>query len=267
MKRIFISTIAGLSRRFNKDTAKAIYYEKSSYEKGPYEKSPLDTLLYEQCVKARRCDKIIIAAGYRYDAVMRYTDEYLTPRFNNVQLVFNPYFDRYGSGYSLYLALHEAEKYGPYEIIFCEGDLSVDAKSFSKVVSAKNDVLTTTVSPIEARTAVVLYENCSHIYKYVYDTNHTALTIPEPFCAVYNSAQIWKFCDTKRLFSLVHSLPESCFTGTNLDLINAYFSSIHAEHIARITIRHWINCNTIDDYQHILKKLYRKNGTRIGEKI
>ncbi|MDR2491725.1 MAG: hypothetical protein LBD20_10030 [Spirochaetaceae bacterium] len=255
MKRIFLTTIAGLSRRFNRETAKAIYYENGA----------LNTLLYEQCVKAQSCDKIIIAAGFQYDAVMRYKNKYLVPRFNNIELLFNPYFADYGSGYSLYLALKEAEKYNPGEIIFCEGDLYVDAKSFSKVVTPKTDVLTVNVLPIEAEKSVVVYEDCSHRYKYVYDTGHKALMLPEPFLAVYNSAQIWKFCDMERLFALVHSLPTASFTGTNLDLINAYFKNIHAEHISRITMHHWINCNTIDDYQHMLKKLCRKNGITIGE--
>ncbi|MDR2509159.1 MAG: hypothetical protein LBC77_00785 [Spirochaetaceae bacterium] len=257
MKKVFISAIAGLSRRFNKGAAKAVYYEKN----------PLDTLLYEQCVKARRCDKIIIVGGYQFENVTRYVRKYLTPRFKNITILFNPRFDRYGSGYSLYLALKEAEKDGANEIIFCEGDLFFDSKSFSKVITAKNDALAISAMPIEASKAVVLYEDCRHIYKYIYDTGHKALLIPEPFLAIYNSAQIWKFRDTERLFFLLRSLPESCFTGTNLELINAYFACLHADYVSRVDIQSWINCNTIDDYQQILKKLNRKNGNKTGETL
>lgn len=41
--------------------------------------------------------------------------------------------------------------------------------------------------------AVALYVDEIDKVHYIYDTNHSLLSIPSPIKAIYNSGQIWKF--------------------------------------------------------------------------
>jgi choline kinase len=254
--RILIITIAGTARRFNQElkeeVVKSIFYEVN------YKYS----LLYQLCIKAHACDKIIIVGGYKIEQVSEYITTYMSFFSEKIELVFNPYFESYGTAYSLFLGITAAQEYNPDEIIFSEGDLYFSNSSFEEVVSAKSDVLTINVIPIEANKAVVLYKNFNNHIKYIYDTKHTALTIREPFLAVYNSAQVWKFINIKRLSLIVKELSHEQITGTNLEIINGYFSSMPAKDISLITMDNWINCNTIHDYDNVIEKIEQIKGDK-----
>jgi predicted CopG family antitoxin len=66
---------------------------------------------------------------------------------------------------------------------------------------------------------------------------------------------VWKFVDAKRLFSIIKRLSEKRRAGTNLEIINAYFSGKTAEEIEIVAMKKWINCNTIHDYDDVLEAL------------
>ena len=52
-------------------------------------------------------------------------------------MVENPYYKRYGSGYSLYIGLQKAFETGADEILFAEGDLHLSTNDYKKVCNAK----------------------------------------------------------------------------------------------------------------------------------
>ena len=134
--------------------------------------------------------------------------------------------------------------------MFAEGDLFVDDLSFSSVAGTKNSVITINSEAIKANKAVALYYDLENVPHYIYDTAHGQLKIDEPFTAVYNSGQIWKFTDIELLSDLVLNGDPERFTGTNLVLINEYFQKLakNGETIDIISMKTWINCNTINDF-------------------
>ena len=252
--RVLIITVAGIASRFNKDiekpTVKCIFYK----EKPQY------SLLYQMFIKISNCDRIIIVGGYEFKQLTEYIETYLSNFIYKTEIIFNPHFKDYGSGYSLYLGIKAAEKINANEIIFAEGDLFFSKTDFKKVILSNHDVLTINKVPIESGKAVLVYENLSNNMKYLYDTGHKELYIKEPFKSIYNSAQIWKFISPLRLYEANEKLTKLQQMVTNLEIINSYFSNITKDNISIITMNTWINCNTIHDYELMLKaiKIQRK---------
>ena len=124
-----------------------------------------------------------------------------------------------------------------------------DSSTFTKIKECPKSVITTNGDPIEAKKAVAFYLNTSSKVKYIYDTNHSTLEIKEPFLGVYNSGQVWKFNETKKLFSSAGNLTEDEKKGTNLVIIQKYFDQIDSDNLQVIHFDKWINCNTVEDYR------------------
>lgn len=248
--RVLIVTAAGSARRFNRntdtETAKCIFYRDN----------PCDALLYQICMKSKACDKIIVVGGYQYNEVTRFIEKYMSFISDKIETVYNPNYEIYGSAYSLVLGIETAEKMSPDEIIFAEGDLYFSAESFDKIITSRKDVVTINMQSIYAERAVVFYENTDHRFIYLYDTDHKEFFITEPFIAIHNSAQIWKFIDVERLSAVIKNLSEKQRFETNLEIINAYFSEKLVEEIEIVFMRNWINCNTIHDYDNIVEIIY-----------
>jgi hypothetical protein len=246
--RVFLTTVAGSATRFSesigKPTVKCIYNRED----------PAKTLLNHMLTQASDYDLFVIVGGFLINELEDYINTNLPSEFSEkVMLVNNEQYAEYGSGWSLYLGLDAALKiYGNdiTEVLFAEGDLFVDDESFSSVAGTKNSVITINSEAIKANKAVALYYDLENVPHYIYDTAHGQLKIDEPFTAVYNSGQIWKFTDIELLTDLVLNGDPERFTGTNLVLINEYFQKLakNGETIDIISMKTWINCNTINDF-------------------
>ena len=246
--RVFLTTVAGSATRFSesigKPTVKCIYNRED----------PAKTLLNHMLTQASDYDLFVVVGGFLINELEDYINNNLPSEFSEkVMLVNNEQYVEYGSGWSLYLGLDAALKiYGKdiTEVLFAEGDLFVDDESFSSVAGTKNSVITINSEAIKANKAVALYYDLENVPHYIYDTAHGQLKIDEPFTAVYNSGQIWKFTDIELLTDLVLNGDPERFTGTNLVLINEYFQKLakNGETIDIISMKTWINCNTINDF-------------------
>ena len=246
--RVFLTTVAGSATRFSesigKPTVKCIYNRED----------PAKTLLNHMLTQASDYDLFVVVGGFLINELEDYINTNLSSEFSEkVMLVNNEQYAEYGSGWSLYLGLDAALKiYGKdiTEVLFAEGDLFVDDESFSSVAGTKNSVITINSEAIKANKAVALYYDLENVPHYIYDTAHGQLKIDEPFTAVYNSGQIWKFTDIELLTDLVLNGDPERFTGTNLVLINEYFQKLakNGETIDIISMKTWINCNTINDF-------------------
>ena len=246
--RVFLTTVAGSATRFSesigKPTVKCIYNRED----------PAKTLLNHMLTQASDYDLFVVVGGFLINELEDYINTNLPSEFSEkVMLVNNEQYAEYGSGWSLYLGLDAALKiYGKdiTEVLFAEGDLFVDDESFSSVAGTKNSAITINSEAIKANKAVALYYDLENVPHYIYDTAHGQLKIDEPFTAVYNSGQIWKFTDIGLLSDLVLNGDPERFTGTNLVLINEYFQKLakNGETIDIISMKTWINCNTINDF-------------------
>ncbi len=246
--RVFLTTVAGSATRFSesigKPTVKCIYNRED----------PAKTLLNHMLTQASDYDLFVVVGGFLINELEDYINTNLPSKFSEkVMLVNNEQYAEYGSGWSLYLGLDAALKiYGKdiTEVLFAEGDQFVDDESFSSVAGTKNSVITINSEAIKANKAVALYYDLENVPHYIYDTAHGQLKIDEPFTAVYNSGQIWKFTDIELLSDLVLNGDPERFTGTNLVLINEYFQKLakNGETIDIISMKTWINCNTINDF-------------------
>lgn len=249
--KVLVITAAGISSRFSRSVGyeclKCLYYEDRA------ENSILYRLISSNM---EYCDKAVIVGGFRYDALSRALEEWFRLSRDGVfgkkiLLVKNEHYADYGSGYSLLSGLNKAFEAGADEILFAEGDLYVKPMSFQSVWNAKKDVVTENREPVIASKAVAFYSDQKGHIHYLYDTNHGTLEIREPFTAVRNSGQIWKFTDTVRLQQICRGLSEDEKQGTNLILIQKYFDNRTEEEYERITLSEWLNCNTVEDYQLI----------------
>ena len=244
MKRALIITVAGTSSRFNQSVVgewlKCLYYEGSS----------TNCLLYQIVSRAKAYDQIIIVGGYKYAALVEYVNSLHDER---IILVYNEHFVDYGSGYSFYLGL-KAVEVDVEEITFVEGDLYYDTNSFQSMQQADASVLCVNHELILSNKAVVLYFDTRHHPHYIYDTMHKALRIDEPFEAIYNSGQMWKFSDAKLMHEVVASLSDNEQQGTNLIIIQKYLDNYDGE-LTIVPVETWYNCNTIIDYRNVLKQL------------
>lgn len=247
MKTLII-TVAGTATRFNRDTAEPTL--KCLYENGGY----MNTLLYQILDKAREYDEYVIVGGYLIDKLAEFVEKSLFEFKDRIKLVYNPEFSAFGSGYSLILGIQNSCPKSS-EILFVEGDLYFDNDSFRKVKESDKAVFTVNHELITAKKAVVVYVNEKGCLNYLYDTSHSYLKIPEPFLAVYNSGQVWKFSDMNKLSDVLKELTPEQARGTNLEIIQGYFGNLTPEEYNMVTFETWHNCNTVKDYETVYAKI------------
>lgn len=250
MKTLII-TVAGAATRFNRDTISPTL--KCLYNIGGVR----NTLLYQILDKARDFDEFVIVGGYLFDKLESFVEEELTEFKDRIKLVYNPEFLTFGSGYSLILGILNSCPHTD-EILFVEGDLYFDYKDFARVKDSDSNVFTVNHELITANKSVVVYESENHFLRYLYDTTHSDLRITEPFLAIYNSGQVWKFKDTRRLRSVVERLTPSQIKGTNLEIVQGYFGNLSSDDYEMVEFITWHNCNTVKDYETVYSKITQK---------
>lgn len=243
--RALIVTVAGMSSRFSQSLGRAslkcIYYCNTIEE----------SLLYRLLSQPVQFDRYIIVGGYQFEELQRTIQNQFTKFLDKIILVNNKEYEKYGSGYSLYYGLKAAIELEADEVVFAEGDLFIDSESFVKTCTSEKSVITCNFEPILASKAVVLYYDEQNRVHYIYDTGHNALVIKEPFLAVYNSGQIWKFANFHLMKSTFDSIDEQNWQGTNLIFIEKYFRTLQRDEYEIIWFKKWINCNTISDFERI----------------
>lgn len=247
---VLVLTVAGLSTRFSA----SIGYEvlKCTYT----ESGDTATLLYRILDVAERFfDKIVVVGGYRYRELQSYISCHVSHAVQQkIELVFNERFSDFGSGWSLLLGLKAIDLTKATSVTFVEGDLYFDIPTFEQVCQSRKDTITYNHRTIDAATSVAFYIDAVSHPHYIYDTAHGDLFIPEPFMRIYNSGQAWKFTDPKRLQNAIDGLHYEQHAGTNLELINAYFSLLTVDEICLLGFDVWINCNTVWDYRSAFEK-------------
>ena len=241
--KYLIITVAGTATRFNRDTQedtlKCLYYTDD----------PKFALLPQLLSNCGVYDKYIIVGGYLYEKLEHFVKNELKSYGDKIELVYNEHFQDYGSGYSLYKGIEAVREFG--EVTFVEGDLYFARETFKQVYDSEKSVITINREPIYSNKAVALYVNAEGKPRYLYDTNHQTLTVPEPFKAIFNSGQMWKFKSSKRLHEAVNSLSEEQLQGTNLEIVQAYFGELNADEYDVVTFNEWYNCNTVTDYNQV----------------
>ena len=254
--RIVIITVAGVSSRFNKGFAEEDKILKCLY----YEENLENTLIYQMLEKTDYADKIVIVGGYKYADLVDYVNNQLPQNLQaKISLVYNDHYSDLSSGYSLYLGIKEAlDNFTDIdEILFVEGDLDIDNESFLNVVNSPKNVLTFNYEPIYSNKAVVVYQNENDDYKYLFNSDHGLLKLKEEFKAIFNSGQTWKFQDSDILKIANDNFKENLIEDTNLGIIQKYFDLVDNTEIEIIGLRHWVNCNTRDDYK-LIKNYWSK---------
>lgn len=247
MKSLII-TVAGTATRFNRDTLSPTL--KCLYEIGGYK----NTLLYQILDKARDYDEFIIVGGYLYEKLEFFVEKNLSEFKGKIKLVFNSEFSTFGSGYSLILGIQAANPHSN-EVLFVEGDLYFDYQDFEKIKKSDKAVFTVNHELITAEKAVVVFENTEGKLRYLYDTSHSNLKISEPFLAIYNSGQVWKFTNLTKLTNVLNSLTPNQMKGTNLEIIQGYFRDLIPEEFEMVVFNTWHNCNTVKDYETVYSKI------------
>lgn len=241
--RILIVTVAGLATRFSQsvgyDCLKCIYYPNNICE----------SILYRILHQPVRFDKYIVVGGYRFEELRKTIEEQFDDLAKRIILVNNSHFAEYGSGYSLFCGLRTAAQFNFSQIVFAEGDLIIDTETFIKICNSPQNVITSNQDPILSNKSVVFYYNEQNRIHYLYDTGHNLLTVKEPFRAIYNSGQVWKFSDSVKLRQLLCQTHRDDWKGTNLIPIEKYFSQLEKDEYELIQFKKWINCNTISDFQ------------------
>ena len=248
MKGLII-TVAGMSSRFNKDTKvevlKCLYYEDK----------PENSLLSLQVHKTfDLVDEIIVVGGYKYDDLVTFIREHMKDVNKKMKVVYNEHFHDYGSGYSLLKGI-EAVSDLTGEIIFIEGDLFFDTESVEAIINSPKDVISVNNEPILSNKAVALYFDARNYPHYIYDTSHSCLEIREPFTAIYNSGQMWKFRNPARVREICQFLTPEQEQGTNLEIVQKYFGAYPMTQLNIVKVGLWFNCNTVADYRAAIKAL------------
>lgn len=246
-----VITVAGISSRFNEGIEENRKCLKAIYTEG----NESDTLLYHLLKKCSYADRIIVVGGYKFEDLEQYITG-LVPEEERgkIRLLYNEHYADLTSGYSLYLGLEEAFRLSdPEEILFVEGDLDIDDKSFAAAVNMDSNVLTYHCSPIRASRDVLLYQNGKGAYKYLFNSTHGLLQIEEPFCSIYNSGQLWKFQDMEKLREANRAFYEKDKKETNLLIIQEYIDRIPQKEIEIVCLERWTNCNTHEDFTRIQK--------------
>lgn len=246
--RVAIITVAGISSRFNRDVPEAQKQLKAIYTTKGIEQ----TLLYHLLIKCSFADKIVIVGGYKFEDLKTYCEKLPKELQERIVLQYNDHYIDLGSGYSLYIGLSEAFAVGAEEVVFVEGDLDIDDESFARVVQSEKSVLTYTREPIYADKAVVLYKDGKNHYRYAFNSSHGMLHIEEPFSCMLNSGQVWKFTDMRALQQATESFFTETKDATNLKIVQNYLDQ--GVEIDLISIEHWVNCNTKEDYEKIVDR-------------
>ena len=240
--KILIITVAGMSSRFSHSLGYSCL--KCLYNENCIEESLLYTMIYQNI----EFDYYVIVGGFKYEELKLAIEKDFQDIQQKIILVENVHYEEYGSGYSLYLALEKIKDMNFSEVVFAEGDLYVDREEFRAVYESNCDVVTCNTEKIMADKAVAFYFDKQNVIHYIYDIGHDTFSINEPFRAIYNSGQIWKFSNAKQLRETINAMSESEWYGTNLVLIQNYFGQLKREQYEIITLHTWINCNTISDY-------------------
>jgi len=243
MKNILIITVAGTSSRFSKSIGKETL--KCIYKEGNHQSILGNLLSFGKDI----FDKIIIVGGYKFDELSNYINAMSNPK---IVTVYNEHFIYYSSNYSLYMGVVEAIK-EKCNIVFAEGDLVVDEKSFLQICHSPYSVVTTNMHLIKAETAVAFYQTENGLIKYIYDTEHKLLSIPEKFSLIANSGQIWKFSNRTVLRQIISEQSIEDYKDTNLNIVQKYFQKLNPVDTRIINFQKWYNCNTVYDYRNAFK--------------
>ncbi|MBO4459746.1 MAG: hypothetical protein J5778_03715 [Clostridiales bacterium] len=245
---VAVITVAGISSRFNAGIPEDLKVLKCLYT----ETGIKDTLLYRLMDKCSFADRIIVVGGYKFDDLASFYKDNLSVDFPATDLIYNDHYSDLSSGFSLYLGIKAALEYDPDEIVFIEGDLDVDKRSFEKIIQSGKSVLSINREPVYSDKAVVLYKDGSGRYKYAFNSSHGLLKIEEPFSCILNSGQIWKFTDPAKLRESNDEFIGSDKTGTNLSIIQRYLDKTGSDNFDIVCFERWTNCNTREDYKKIL---------------
>ncbi|MCX4343429.1 MAG: hypothetical protein OSJ53_06025 [Kineothrix sp.] len=247
---VAIITMAGVSSRFNEGQGKKIL-------KGIYfEESPKQTLLYSILRKCSGCKKVVLVGGYQYENLNGYVDGCRNEFPFEIEVVYNSFYERYGSGYSLRKGLERCFSRKEFSnIILIEGDLYFDSESFEQIRKSELNCITYNYQPIFSNKAVIAYMDKMERIRYAFNVTHGLLQISEPFSMVINSGQIWKFADVDRVEWMLSGMDEKEWQGTNLVFIEKYFEGISKEKIGFFGLKEWENCNTREDYRKNKNKL------------
>ena len=248
--KIAIITVAGISSRFNKDVPEEKKVLKCLY----WEDKPKNTLIYQLIKKVSSYYKIIVVGGFKFQDLIDYISKNISQSLKDKIIIYNnSHYEDLSSGYSLYIGIKEALTNfdNIEEILFVEGDLDIDEDSFSKVLNSNKNVLTINRDPIYSNKSVVLYQDKNDVYHYLFNSDHGLLTIDEPFKAIFNSGQIWKFKNIELLKIATDYFKDNIIEDTNLGIIQKYFDLVDNNEIEVIEFKHWVNCNTHDDYKLI----------------
>lgn len=247
MKRALIIAAAGRSSRFcqslGRDVLKVLYHEGNEE----------DCLLNRQLIKglALGFDHIVIVGGYAFDKL----SDFVSRRFSGesqIEVVHNEYFLTYGTCFSFSRGLDALKGRQIDEIVLMEGDLEFDNQTFEEIVSSKTDVVSANSDPIRAERSVVFFVTLDRKLGFKYDPEHKALHIDQPFTAIGNSGQVWKFCDVPLLMRTTEGLGAGLYDDTNLLIVERYFNALARPDFSIITFRDWHNCNTVQDYRRII---------------
>ncbi len=238
-----------MSSRFNKDTKEDVL--KCLY----YEGTPINSLISQQVHKVfDLVDEIVVVGGYKYEDLEKFIRYEMKDVNHRMKLVYNNHYSDYGSGYSLLKGIEIVSDEAD-EIIFIEGDLFFDTESVEKIINSKKDVISVNNEPILSNKAVALYFDANSYPHYIYDTSHSCLEIHEPFTAIYNSGQMWKFMNPRRVREISQFLTPEQEQGTNLEIIQKYFGAYKSSQLDLVRINLWYNCNTVSDYREAIKLL------------
>lgn len=238
--KCLVVTAAGISSRFNEG------YSKKHLKCIYYEERPEHTLIYHVLDQNREYDRIVIVGGYEYSAFQCYVQNYFADLTDKIVFLENPHYRDYGTAYSLKLGLETClQQEHVEEIFFTEGDLYVGEEDYRRLKGVHQDCFTFNCEPIVSKKAVVVYRTEAG-WHYAFDPDHYGITMPGNILEIYNSAQMWKFCDIKRLKSILGEISEEEWKGTNLSLIQKYFRK---KDVLSVGINQWVNCNTREDYQ------------------
>ena len=220
-----------------------------------YEDTPANSLLSLQVHKTYDLvDEIIVVGGYKYEDLERFIRTEMKDVNHKMKLVYNDHYSDYGSGYSLLKGIEMVSEKAD-EITFIEGDLFFDTDSVEQIINSKKDVISVNNEPILSNKAVALYIDAQNYPHYIYDTSHSCLEIHEPFTAIYNSGQMWKFMNPNRVREICQYLTPEQVQGTNLEIIQYYFGVFEISQLDIVRVNLWFNCNTVSDYRDSLKSL------------
>lgn len=245
--RILIVPVAGQATRFSESVGDGKKHLKCLFNYGNVH----DSILYKLLHLSDKFEKIIVVGGFMFEELKNKITDNFSDLSEKIEIVYNENFAKYGTGYSLFAGLKKAMEFAFSEVVLAEGDLAVNSNGFEKVVESDKDVVTASSDDILASKSVVLVVTEADKIRYAYDTNHGSLNIIEPFRAIFNSAQIWKFSNPQKLRQKFATAKDADWQGTNLVFIQNYFSDVNFCDCELVKFSVWVNCNTIDDFNKI----------------